>query len=138
MRIILLILIFSFPAFAADEYNCSKNKEKITKALGNFPACDNDDDCRYFDYGYPFQPKACVKAIVSKSVELKTIRYLEAIEEYNKNCVYNNLKENKKFDNLRTATKESECKNLPRVFCLKGVCRNQFYPLIFDDVDSVR
>ncbi len=140
LMIILVIVLPASKASARDfeVFDCAQKKNEIIEAIKLFPLCEVDDDCRYFDYGYPFQHVACNKAIVSKSEENKTIKYLTAIEEYNQNCVYKNKQENKKFKKMDNSLKSTTCDNLPRLFCLKGVCRNQYYPLIFDNVDSLR
>lgn len=138
---IIFILVFTSLKTNAknfEVYDCKQKKNEISEALKLFHSCEVDDDCRYFDYGYPFQQVACNKAIVSKSEENKTIKYLTAIEEYNQNCVYKNKQENKKFKKMDNSLESTICDNLPRLFCLKGVCRNQYYPLIFDNVDSLR
>ncbi len=137
--VLIISLLFSLPSFAEDSaYNCKDNEKKILKVLKRFPYCDHDEECRYFDYGYPWQKDACVKAIVSTKEENNTLRYLKAIEEYNQNCVYNDKKKNRKFLKIQQSLKEKECKESPRLFCLKGVCRNQFYPMFFDDAGSIR
>ncbi|MDX1949106.1 MAG: hypothetical protein SFT90_01240 [Rickettsiales bacterium] len=139
---IFAIFIITFPSnlFAQNfvVYDCQEQKKKIEEYLQIFPECNVDDDCRYFDYGYPWQGDACNKAIISKSQEKKNLKYLSSIEEYNKNCIYDKPNELEKFEAFNSELIEKECSNLPRLFCLKGVCRNQYYPLIFDDVDSLR
>lgn len=137
MRVVifLFILLISGSSFA---YDCKENEEKILKVLKRFPYCNNDEECRYFDYGYPWQKDACVKAIVSTYEENNTMRYLKAIEEYNQNCIYDNDEEKARFDAVQSSLKVKECKENPRLFCLKGVCRNQFYPMFFDDAGSIR
>ncbi len=135
-----VILFCSSKAISNDFeiYDCDKEKKKIYNILKIFPDCEIDDDCRYFDFGYPWQSDVCNKAIISKSQEKKNLKYLSAIEKYNQNCIFINDDEKKKFEDFNQDLQKSECNNLPRLFCLKSVCRNQYYPLIFDDVDSLR
>lgn len=137
MRILFLLftLLFSVNSFAK-EYDCKTEAEKIVSRLQEVPDCFKDEECRYFDYGYPFQPDACSKAVVSTEAEGRNITNLRLIDDYLKNCVENNEQEKKKFEEFENRLNAQDCPRPSRLFCLKGKCRTQGY-VMFDQPDAV-
>jgi hypothetical protein len=111
-----------------NNYDCEEKYQEIVGHLKIQPQCFVDDDCKYFNYGYPFQPAVCRKAIISTSEKDKNILNLAKIEHFRQNCVYNDAVESEKYKELQSEifNPEERC-NLSRVFCLKGYCRRKNY-----------
>ncbi len=130
MRIFILtfLLLFSVPSFA---YECAIEKEKIITDLKKDVQCSNDDECGYFDYGYPWQPDKCVKAIVNIHNESHNISNLRLIEEYNTNCIYNDAAQKKEYDTFAASLEKAQC-DIPRTYCYKGFCRIKNYAIYND------
>lgn len=132
------ILLFSVSASAqhlggyikpVEYYDCEKAKKEILEDLMKPVTCFHDDDCSYFDFGYPWQPNICVKAIINSKKEEKYISKLRIIEQFNKNCIKSNEEENKKFTEFAAELEKQECGELPRVYCFKGFCRINNYSI---------
>ncbi|HCR85499.1 MAG TPA: hypothetical protein DIV86_02360 [Alphaproteobacteria bacterium] len=137
MKILLLFFVmFAALNVNAKEYKCPVEKEKIISRLQQVPTCFKDEECRYFDYGYPFQPNVCMKAIVSTQQEGKTITDLRLISDYNQNCVFNTQEGKNNFEQFEESKTLVKCKQPARLFCLKGKCRTQGY-VAFDQPDAV-
>lgn len=136
LRILYLsILLFSFSARAEDKpFDCSAEKERITKDLMKDVECVHDDECGYFNFGYPWQPDACIKAIIniSKEKENHNITNLRVIEQYNQQCIYQKPDEKKKYEDFNEKLALAKCKEPPRVYCYKGFCRIQSYAIYND------
>ena len=132
-KIFLLALLFliSAPAIAEDGYICSVEKERITKDLMKDVTCTHDEECGWFDYGYPWQPAPCVKAIVNTSNENHNLANLRLIEEYNNYCIYPNADEKKQYDEFESTKQSAEC-NIQRAYCYKGFCRSKNYAIYND------
>jgi hypothetical protein len=128
IKILLIILALSFSqnAFAEEKYECPVEKEKITNDLMKDVACTHDEECGWFDYGYPWQPQACMKAIVNTGKENHNITMLRLIEEYNQHCIYKDESEKKKYDDFEHTLQIKKC-DIPRAYCYKGFCRTQSY-----------
>jgi hypothetical protein len=132
------ILLFSVSASAqhlggfikpVEEYDCEKGKKEIIEDLMKPVTCFHDDDCSYFDFGYPWQPNICVKAIINIKQKEKYISKLGIIEQYNQKCIKNNEEENKKFTEFAAELEKQDCGKLPRVYCFKGFCRINNYSI---------
>lgn len=107
-------------------YYCSAEKQKIEEFLSEPQECGMDGDCSYFNYGYPWQPDSCRKAIVSSLEKNKTLQGLAKIEVYNENCINNNPEEKKKYDQLQKEIEQGQC-DMIRLYCYKGYCRSKNY-----------
>lgn len=142
--LVLLVTILPFFAFARAEdetvefvkkseiYDCEEKKQEILDFLSEPQECGMDEDCSYFDYGYPWQPDECIKAIVSKSEEERTIRNLAVIEKYNEECIYGDEAENKKYEEFSRSVESAQC-NMIRLYCYKGYCRSKNYSVHTND-----
>ncbi len=132
--ILLMAMMFlSTASFAADDgYDCKTEHDNIVQDLMKPVECTHDEECAYFDYGYPWQPAECIKGIVSKSKETHNISNVELIEEYNQHCIYNNKAEKKKYEEFADKLEKSSCDNMQRVYCYKGYCRMNGYAIYND------
>lgn len=117
-------------------YDCLDRRNQIIKRLSKVPTCSKDTDCRYFDYGYPWQMGVCLKPIVSTTEEGRNITNLALIEEYNEKCVFNNESRKKEYNNFKKELTEKKCGRLARTFCFKGMCRTSGY-ILHDQPDAV-
>ena len=115
--------------------NCAEGKRVITEMLRQEVECFADTDCRYFDYGYPWQPAPCVKAIVSVYEEDKNIQELELIERYNQRCIEGDKDEMAKYKEMQKLTEETSC-DFGKLICLQGKCRKKNYLSIIERPDE--
>lgn len=134
--ILINILFFSQISYAQvapepKKYDCAVGKEKMLKDLMENVTCIHDEECGWFDYGYPWQPSECVKAIINTKKENHNITNLRLIEEYNNYCINPNVDEKKKYDDFAKKLAETVC-DLPRTYCYKGFCRIQSYAIYND------
>ena len=135
---IILILLHATSGFAdeAKNYDCLDERNKIIQRISEVPTCTQDKDCQYFDYGYPWQMGICLKAVLSTSEEGKNLTNLNLIEQYNKECIYNNKERSTEYKNFQEKLASTKCKNLVRTYCLKGLCRTQGF-VLYDQPDAV-
>lgn len=129
--LITLLTMIPVGAFAKD-YECKAEKDKITKDLMKEVQCTHDQECGYFNYGYPWQPDVCSKAIVNVKKENRTLFNLRLIAEYNNNCIYPDDEEKKKFEDFKEQMTVVRCSEPVRVYCYKGFCRTQSYAIYND------
>jgi hypothetical protein len=134
----LTILLFSFSAHAQQKvekpetYDCKVEKDKILEDLMEPVQCVQDDECGYFDYGFPFQPDICLKAIINVKKQNHNIANLSYIAQYNNFCTYPNEEERKKKIEFEKTAEIKKCNPQPRVYCYKGFCRIQSYAIYND------
>jgi len=120
------------PAKATENYVCPVEKKKILDDLTQDVTCTHDEECSYFNYGYPWQPEVCTKAIVNKTQQGKTMKNLALIEQYDENCIQNDEAEKKKFSEFVRKYETTTCSEPPRVYCFKGFCRTKSYAIYND------
>jgi len=113
-------------------YDCNNRKAEIIDELREANECSVDNDCRYYDYGYPFQQNACRKAIVSTMDEKQNVANFAQIQQYKNECVTGNEVEMEKYNQLQEDAKSEQC-NLVRLYCYKGYCRTKNYSSISND-----
>ncbi len=128
----LLLLLVSVKTHA---YDCNEEKQRIIADLSEDVQCTQDVECGYFNYGYPWQPDICMKAIINVKKDNKNISNLRLIAEYNNNCIYTNEDEKKKFKEFeeKLATASETCNEPVRVYCYKGFCRTLSYAIYNDE-----
>lgn len=118
------------------DYDCLNKRNQIIKRISKVPTCSKDTDCRYFDYGYPWQMGACLKPIVSTSEEGRNLTNLALIDEYNQKCVFNVESRKKEYEAFKQKLSSEKCGRLARTFCFKGMCRTNGY-ILHDQPDAV-
>jgi hypothetical protein len=135
--ILTIIALISFPVFSAEkqEYDCINERNKIIHRLSKDITCNQDKDCRYFDFGYPWQLDVCMKPILSITEEARNLESLRLISIFNKKCVFNDSNEKTKFEEFKAKVESSKC-DLARTFCLSGICRTSGY-VMYDQPDAV-
>lgn len=135
-----IIILLSNSAYSESkkkEYNCLEERNKIINRLTENVTCQQDSDCRYFDFGYPWQLSACMKPLVSTSEEGKNITNLRLIDIYNKSCILNNEKTKAEYQKFQTELENIKCK-LVRTYCLSGICRTAGYALYDQQNATIR
>ena len=111
----------------SEGYDCSARQSNIRSMLEQPRECFVDNDCKYFNFGYPFQPSPCNKAIISVYEEEKNLEHMVRIEKFRKNCLSSEAEQNKynQFsEQLTQATQQGKC-NLQRLYCYRGYCRSK-------------
>jgi len=132
MRIFtLMIVLFLSSQVKAEDYSCPVEKQNVTKILMQDVQCTHDEECGWFDYGYPWQPGVCAKAIVNITKENHNIANLRLISEYDQHCIANDPAEKTKYDEFAKKLSISACK-ITRTYCYKGFCRIKNYATYFD------
>ncbi len=130
--ILVSVLILSVGA-QVSAYDCKFEKERITKDLMQDVECVHDQECGYFNYGYPWQPDVCIKAIINVKKENHNISNLRLMAEYNNKCIYTDAEETKKYNDFKEQTTKAVCNEPVRVYCYKGFCRTQSYAIYNDE-----
>lgn len=125
--------------FVYNKEMCEAAKTKISAEIPNHKNCFKDEDCKVFNFGYPWQDSACVKAIISTTYteKDKIIQLLNKMDGYQKSCIDNVASEKKKFEEFEKTLKNTACPSVP-LLCLKGVCRTSTYAVIESDENNYK
>ncbi len=132
MHVLVTVLALMIAEGATAQVDCASLKTEIEKGIEDANGCWEDQDCRTFDYGCPWQLAYCHRYLTGKDDGPARKKVLAKISRYSKECVMPNAYLSEQCARYDEAKKTLQCPDDLVLHCVNGRCVTQTEVIMHD------